>query len=473
MSELTVPEQTDSKIQCLQNNNNNKSKMWTSNVIYCILVLNVAYQGVIAETSGVIFYPSPHIVPSWRRVGDLYLNRIFVSSQPTPVQFSYSGEQKLVGDVCHTNSFMGICTLTSKCPDVVRAIRSGQTPTVCSYEITEAIVCCPKQDHPPSYQQESYANVQHNQNSEHNDQYHQRVVPDRHPAQRRSEQKCEEYSRLAAHSGSFRSLSIMASTQQITIPTCSYATGLIVGGEVTKPGEFPHMAAIGWTSSYSKIDWKCGGSLISEQFILTAGHCSSANGILPDIVRLGEQNLVRQDDSAEPQEYQIASVTAHPSYRSFSNYYDIALIRLNRPVTFSRFVRPACLWQTSSINSTKAVAIGWGQMEFVGDRSDDLRKVSLDIINNSDCRQLYESSKKLRRGVVKTQLCAGYLHGGKDTCHGDSGGPIQVITPKSQCVFHIIGITSFGKACAAVNTAAVYTRVSSYVDWIESVVWPR
>lgn len=55
--------------------------------------------------------------------------------------------------------------------------------------------------------------------------------------------------------------------------------------------------------------------------------------IPPDIVRLGDQNLIRQDDNAQPQEYQIANVIVHPEYRHSSNYFDIALIRLNRQVT--------------------------------------------------------------------------------------------------------------------------------------------
>lgn len=53
--------------------------------------------------------------------------------------------------------------------------------------------------------------------------------------------ECEEYSKLATHSGSFTSLSILTSTQEVNIPTCTYPTGLIVGGEIAKTGEFPHM----------------------------------------------------------------------------------------------------------------------------------------------------------------------------------------------------------------------------------------
>ena len=55
---------------------------------------------------------------------------------------------------------------------------------------------------------------------------------------------------------------------------------------------------------------------------------------------------------------------------------------------------------------------------------------------------------------------------------GDSGGPIQITRPNNQCVYNIIGVTSFGKFCAAKNAPGVYTRVSAFVPWIESIVWP-
>ncbi|XP_037028237.1 serine protease snake-like isoform X4 [Bradysia coprophila] len=437
-----------------------------------------------------------------------YLNCIvvlIVASQGVKAQY--------VGDYCYTKSLAGVCTLTSKCPEVVRDIQKGKNPVVCSYQGSEAVVCCPKRNSQPNqqvwsnnnnnnnyynnnqyYQQGGFTNQNQQQNpvnqinhnfpiqqpnqiypmnqASSNNQNYREVVPIRHsPGSRRSEQKCEEYSKLATHSGSFTSLSILTSTQEVNIPTCTYPTGLIVGGEVAKTGEFPHMAVIGWTSN-GEVDWKCGGSLISEYFVLTAAHCSAVVGIPPDTVRLGDQNLVRQDDNAQPQEYRIANVIVHPDYRHSSNYYDIALIRLSQQVIFTRFIRPACLWQSSYVNSSNAIATGWGQLEFAGERSDDLQKVALNIIDNNHCQQLYERSKKLRNGIVSSQLCAGYLEGGKDTCQGDSGGPIQVVTPRNQCIFHIIGITSFGKACAAVNAAGVYTRVSSYLDWIESNVWP-
>lgn len=55
---------------------------------------------------------------------------------------------------------------------------------------------------------------------------------------------------------------------------------------------------------------------------------------------------------------------------------------------------------------------------------------------------------------------------------GDSGGPLQVSETSNLCIFYIVGVTSFGSGCGGKNTPGVYTRVSSYVDWIERTVWP-
>lgn len=55
---------------------------------------------------------------------------------------------------------------------------------------------------------------------------------------------------------------------------------------------------------------------------------------------------------------------------------------------------------------------------------------------------------------------------------GDSGGPLQRVLEKPYCMYSIVGVTSFGKFCAFKFTPAIYTRVSSYIDWIEKIVWP-
>lgn len=75
---------------------------------------------------------------------------------------------------------------------------------------------------------------------------------------------------------------------------------------------------------------------------------------------------------------------------------------------------------------------------------------------------------------MPSMICAGDTLSGwnKDTCHGDSGGPLQIPHPRNECLFQVLGITSFGQGCAIANTPGVYTRVSHYLNWIEDIVWP-
>ena len=56
---------------------------------------------------------------------------------------------------------------------------------------------------------------------------------------------------------------------------------------------------------------------------------------------------------------------------------------------------------------------------------------------------------------------------------GDSGGPLQIQLDEPYCSFALVGVTSFGKFCGFPQSPGVYTRVSYYVPWIESLVWPR
>ncbi|XP_017468720.1 PREDICTED: serine protease snake isoform X1 [Rhagoletis zephyria] len=251
--------------------------------------------------------------------------------------------------------------------------------------------------------------------------------------------------------------------------TCVPSLPLIVGGQVTNEGEYPHMAALGWTKIDEEIRWGCGGTLISERYVLTAAHCSTASENPPDIVRLGVPNLFLI--STEAQDIRIAKIILHPKYRSFAYYHDIALMKLAQRAKITPKVRPACLWQLPDLDISTLVATGWGRTKFRGSRSDELLKVDLNMINQNLCKKLYKKERRLSNGILDEQFCAGHMTGGKDTCQGDSGGPLHAELPELKCVKFVVGITSFGKFCAKSNAPGVYTKIYPYLDWIEGIAF--
>uniref|UniRef100_A0A1S4HCH8 Peptidase S1 domain-containing protein n=1 Tax=Anopheles gambiae TaxID=7165 RepID=A0A1S4HCH8_ANOGA len=241
---------------------------------------------------------------------------------------------------------------------------------------------------------------------------------------------------------------------------------LPAGGSPAYLREFAHIAAIGWTNEDQSVRWLCGGSLIWENFILTAAHCASDDdNVPPDVARMGDINIYNDEDDEFAQQLKIVDVIRHPKHKYYSNYYDIALMKLERNVTLHNTVAPTCLWLDDEIRFPELLAAGWGRTGFGEDTTKTLLKVQLVPINNEKCSTYYQKGdRKLENGLMDHQLCAGDEK--MDTCPGDSGGPLHVklfdgwkLTP------FLVGVTSFGKACG-VSAPGVYVKVSKFGDWI-------
>lgn len=189
-------------------------------------------------------------------------------------------------------------------------------------------------------------------------------------------------------------------------------------------------------------------------------------------VRLGEHDL-DQSDEATTIDFLIAERIRYPHYQL--PYNDIMLLKLNRFVQFNGAIRPACLPDHLGIESNRAtIASGWGLTEN-GTRSNVLLKATLNFFSQKECNEKYAGKIVLHNGIVEeTQLCAGSRLDDKDTCQGDSGGPIQIFRGDFQCVYTILGVTSFGpEVCGTKGFPGVYTRVYPYLSWIEDNVWPN
>ncbi|XP_013139254.1 PREDICTED: serine protease snake-like [Papilio polytes] len=283
---------------------------------------------------------------------------------------------------------------------------------------------------------------------------------------------------------------------------------LIVGGSNAKKREFPHMVLLGFGSNPADANWSCGGTLISEWYILTAGHCTSHNdifwresadrvsiyncticlkvfeirknrhiAILKLIILLGPVSYARlgvldRNNIHSSQLYKIQDIIKHPEYKSPSKYNDIALLKTAIKMTLSQEAVPACL-PVETVSEEKAIATGWGATQHKGDASDQLEKVTLNKFTESECSASHQPHRNMLRGFdANTQFCYGDKLQSKDTCQGDSGGPLQVTSPHINCMYVVIGVTSFGKDCGTLARPGIYTKVSPYMSWIENIVWP-
>ncbi|XP_043289338.1 serine protease snake-like isoform X2 [Venturia canescens] len=284
----------------------------------------------------------------------------------------------------------------------------------------------------------------------------------------KSVEKCEEYARAAGQTtwimSGFFPIPIFTECKKI-VNSLTFDTG------IAKANEFPHMAAIGWVLPDHTIGYYCGGSLISEKWIMTAAHCTHGPLGKPAVVLLGSNRL---SDTRTGKLKWIKRSIRHPAYNPPSMYADLALLELARRVYFQPNIKPACLHVEFDKTPIKVWVTGWGSTQFDDELSDVLIKAELEVIDNVRCSLSYNSSTSVPSGVVPSMICAGDPQGGwtKDTCRGDSGGPLQSIHPNG-CLYELIGVTSFGKGCGSSGLPGVYTRVSHYVEWIESVVWPE
>ncbi|XP_058451564.1 serine protease snake-like [Malaya genurostris] len=364
-----------------------------------------------------------------------------------------------IGEECtvQRTSAPGVCRLVSECASVIDDIRNRRGgPTKCGYANKVQVVCCPDGVQPKTTSTSA--------------------APVTSPApsiQSRAAEKCVEYGEAAFSKEYTNSLGIGEPKLQ-RVDRCGHkAVELIVDGEAAKSREFPHMALVGY-GGVPAVQYLCGGSLVSDRYVLTAGHCVISPEHGPaSAIRLGELALDSSNDEAFPEDFSVADLIPHPEYKQSSQYHDIALIKLDRKVTFSPYIRPICLPTDGDISNARSIATGWGTIGYGESTSAMLLKVVLDMFPYEECVGHFEVNRRLKDGLrQESQLCAGSRNSSKDTCQGDSGGPLQIYNDdKVYCTYTIIGVTSFGKFCGLAGSPGVYTKVYQYIPWIENIIF--
>lgn len=248
------------------------------------------------------------------------------------------------------------------------------------------------------------------------------------------------------------------------------ATGIntrIARGDFAESGMFPYQVAM-LLQLRSGTLRQCGGSLISQRFVLTAAHC------LTDAVSgklyVGATTYANATAAEQRFEVQQQDFNIYPGYLGFGGYNDLALIRLPQSATPSARVQPIALarrfMQQPLLQGQLVSSSGWGA---TGDELNatarpieevkPLQYVNVQVLEQQRCICLFLP------GLVSASrhICTDGT-GGRGACEGDSGGPLVY---QWRNVSYLIGLTSFGNAMGCeLGSPTVHTRITSYLEWI-------
>ncbi|XP_043285567.1 transmembrane protease serine 9-like [Venturia canescens] len=256
------------------------------------------------------------------------------------------------------------------------------------------------------------------------------------------------------------------------VPKLGFNSGRIVGGEDAEPGEFPYQVSLQWSQSSSQEGRHfCGGCILSENYIVTAGHCALA---VPSygsfVVKAGKHFITR----AEPEEQvvEVEKSVVHPEYVGYVAPYDIAVLKLKTPLKFNSAVQPIELPKQGEIFEGKSHLSGWGSVAGNGQEMPTvLQKVVLPILNFEPCKKAFDTIVGSSHPLSPKNICTSGENG-RSACSGDSGGPLVF---KTDYQTTLIGLVSWGiMPCGQIHAPSVYTQVSDFVDWINqetSINW--
>ncbi|XP_078504323.1 trypsin-3-like [Lissotriton helveticus] len=199
----------------------------------------------------------------------------------------------------------------------------------------------------------------------------------------------------------------------------------------------------------------CGGSLINQYWIVSAAHCYQPANTL--VAYLGEYDTTYTESTE--QAIQVSKVIKHPNYNSQNQDNDIMLVKLSKPAQYNHYVSPIALPTSCAAAGTWCLTSGWGNTvpdSVVYPRV--LQCLDLPIISSAQCKQAYPYY------YTDNMMCAGFMQGGRSSCGGDSGGPLE-------CNGQLQGVVSWGPGkCASKDAPTVYTKVCNYNAWINQVI---
>jgi len=250
----------------------------------------------------------------------------------------------------------------------------------------------------------------------------------------------------------------------------------IIGGTTVKAGELPFIVLYNLIVSETQAE-QCGGSILNENWILTAAHCvttDTGSKVSPTNAFIAAGITANDPDASAF--LKLSQIIVHEQFvpltdkntddpNALSN--DIALIRLAKPLTFSDKVKPIKISTTQfKVGTTFGVA-GWGLYDLRKDHTvaPTLLKTTVTAGATTKCTPISPKYKNPNG----PQICT--VDATTSSCMGDSGGPLYF--RESNGDFTLAGLVSFGAqtrlsapVCGSEDTPSFYTNTNTYRDWI-------
>uniref|UniRef100_A0AC11E440 Coagulation factor X n=1 Tax=Ovis aries TaxID=9940 RepID=A0AC11E440_SHEEP len=232
----------------------------------------------------------------------------------------------------------------------------------------------------------------------------------------------------------------------------------IVGGRDCAEGECPWQALL----VNEENEGFCGGTILSEFYVLTAAHC--LHQAKRFTVRVGDRNTGQEDGNEMVHEVEMS--VKHGRFVKETYDFDIAVLRLKTPIQFRQNVAPACLpekdWAEATLMTQKTgIVSGFGRTHEKGRPSSTLKMLEVPYVDRNACKLSSSFS------ITPNMFCAGYDAQPEDACQGDSGGPHVT---RFRDTYFVTGIVSWGEGCARKGKFGVYTKVSNFLKWIDKIM---
>ncbi|XP_035729189.1 trypsin-1-like [Vespa mandarinia] len=224
----------------------------------------------------------------------------------------------------------------------------------------------------------------------------------------------------------------------------------IIGGENAVIEEYPFAVSLqnNVTIFGHDVEHFCGGSIISDTWIITSAQCALSINVREYHIRAGSTYYYENGTT-----YNVERIVVHPAF-NYQNYdFDIGLVKLKRKIVFDKFKQPIKLSEKDQVikNGTEITVVGWGTTRNLGPYSKNLKKTNLQKISNEECTSKY--------GYQLTNRMFCIIANDRKPCIGDSGAPAIINNT-------LIGVASWSESCGF-SYPTTYENLSYMIDWIK------